>query len=59
VNSFSGNPTTDITALNAAALLLTAGKASSLRDGFGQAREALLSGEAGKVLSTYVEASHG
>lgn len=49
----------DITALNAAALLLTAGKASSLRDGFGQAREALLSGEAGKVLSTYVEASHG
>jgi anthranilate phosphoribosyltransferase len=49
----------DITALNAAALLMTAGKADSLRDGFGQAREALMSGEAGKVLSAYAEASHG
>ena len=49
----------DIVALNAAALLMTAGKASSLREGFGQARDALLSGEAGKVLSTFAEASHG
>jgi anthranilate phosphoribosyltransferase len=49
----------DITALNAGALLMTAGKANSLRDGVGQAQEALLSGEAGKVLSAFVEASHG
>jgi anthranilate phosphoribosyltransferase len=49
----------DITALNVGALLMTAGKASSLREGFGQARETLLSGEAGRVLNTYVEASHG
>ncbi|HVL29464.1 MAG TPA: anthranilate phosphoribosyltransferase [Sphingomicrobium sp.] len=52
-------PEQDITALNAAALLLTAGKATSLREGFAQARDALLSGEAGRVLNTYVEASHG
>ena len=49
----------DITALNTAALLLTAGKAASLREGFGQARDALLSGEGGRVLNLYVEASHG
>ena len=49
----------DITALNAGALLMTAGKASSLREGFRQARDALLSGEAGRVLNIYVEASHG
>ena len=49
----------DIVALNAGALLMTAGKAASLRNGFGQARDALQSGEAGKVLSAYAEASHG
>ena len=49
----------DIAALNAGALLMTAGKASSLREGFGQARDTLLSGEAGRVLNLYVEASHG
>lgn len=49
----------DITALNAGALLLTAGKAATLREGTDQARDALLSGEAGRVLNAYVEASHG
>jgi len=49
----------DITALNAGALLMTAGKASSLREGFAQARDALQSGEAGKRLNAYAEASHG
>jgi len=49
----------DIVALNAGALLMTAGKATSLREGFGQARDALQSGEGGKVLSAYAEASHG
>ena len=49
----------DITVLNTAALLLTAGKASSLRDGAEFAREALLSGRAGAVLDAYIEASRG
>ena len=49
----------DITVLNAAALLLTAGKAADLREGAGQARDALLSGRAGAVLDAYVEASRG
>ncbi len=49
----------DITILNAAALLLTAGKAADLREGAGQARDALLSGRAGAVLDAYVEASNG
>jgi anthranilate phosphoribosyltransferase len=47
----------DITILNTAVLLLTAGKASSLRDGAEFARETLLSGEAGKVLDAYIEAT--
>ena len=49
----------DITILNTAALLLTAGKAADLRQGAAQARDALLSGRAGKVLDAYVEASRG
>jgi anthranilate phosphoribosyltransferase len=49
----------DITILNAAALLLTSGKASTLRDGAEFAREALLSGQAGKVLDAYIEATRG
>jgi len=49
----------DITILNAAALLLTAGKAGDLRGGADLAREALLDGRAGAVLDTYVEASRG
>ena len=49
----------DIVALNAGALLMTAGKAANLREGFGQARDALQSGEAGQILNAYVEASHG
>jgi anthranilate phosphoribosyltransferase len=49
----------DIVILNTAALLLTAGKAESLRDGAQQARAALLSGKASRVLNAYVEASRG
>ena len=49
----------DITILNAAALLLTAGKAASLREAAGLAREALLTGRAGAVLDAYIEASRG
>ena len=49
----------DIVILNAAALLMTAGRAGSLSDGAGQAREALLSGKAGAVLDSYIEGSRG
>ena len=49
----------DIVVLNSAALLLAAGKAGDLREGAAQAREALKSGAAAKVLKAYVEASHG
>ena len=48
----------DIIALNAGALLMTAGKADSLREGAGLAREALLAGRAGRVLAAFVEASN-
>ena len=49
----------DIVILNAAALLLTAGKAASLKEGATQAREALESGVAGKILDRFVEATRG
>ena len=50
-------PEEDIVILNTAALLSTAGKAASLREGAEQAREALRSGAAGQVLNQFVEAS--
>lgn len=50
---------TDITVLNAAALLHTAGKAKSLKDAAGLARDVLLSGAAARVLDNYIEASRG
>ena len=49
----------DIVILNAAALLFTAGKAATLKDAAGLARDALQSGKAGQVLDLYIEASHG
>ena len=47
----------DIVILNAAALLLTAGKAPTLIDATQLAREALASGRAAQVLDRFVEAS--
>ena len=49
----------DIVALNAGALLMTAGLAGTLRDGVAAAADALESGDAGKVLDAFVEASRG
>jgi anthranilate phosphoribosyltransferase len=49
----------DIVILNAAALLMTAGKAATLREGARQARDALASGAAATALECYVEASRG
>jgi anthranilate phosphoribosyltransferase len=48
---------TDITILNAAALLYTAGKAGTLKDAADKARDVLQSGKAAKVLDDYIEAS--
>ena len=48
-----------IVALNAGALLMTAGMAGDLREGTHIARDALLSGKAGAVLDAYIEASNG
>ena len=49
----------DIVALNAGALLLTAGRVSTLKDGVAAAADTLGSGAAGKVLDAFVEASRG
>ena len=49
----------DIVILNAGALLFTAGNAASLKEGAAQAREALGSGSAGRVLDRFIQASHG
>jgi len=50
---------TDTVAINAGALLMTAGLAADLREGTERAAEALLSGEAYRRLKLFVEASHG
>jgi anthranilate phosphoribosyltransferase len=50
---------TDITILNAAALLFTAGKSATLKDAAAEAREVLLTGQAAQVLDKYIEASRG
>ncbi|HEY1607098.1 MAG TPA: anthranilate phosphoribosyltransferase [Allosphingosinicella sp.] len=50
---------TEVVALNAGALLLTAGLAADLREGVGQALDALRSGDAHRRLAAFVEASHG
>jgi len=49
----------DITILNAAALLWTAGLAGRLREAADRARDALTSGRAGIVLDSFIEASNG
>ena len=47
----------DIVILNAAALLLTAGIGDDLKKSADIARDSLLSGKAGRILDTYIEAS--
>jgi anthranilate phosphoribosyltransferase len=55
----ASGPEQDIVILNTAALLVTAGKAETLREGAEQARDALEQGRAGEALARYVEASRG
>jgi len=50
---------TDITILNAAALLHTAGKAATVKEGAELARDVLLSGLGARLLDTFIEASRG
>jgi anthranilate phosphoribosyltransferase len=50
---------TDIVALNAGALLMTAGLSADLRMGVALARDALRSGKAGRLLTQFIEASNG
>ena len=59
MNGESSSAEQDMVILNAAALLLTAGKATDLAGGAKIARDALDSGRAGALLDAYVEASHG
>jgi anthranilate phosphoribosyltransferase len=48
----------DLVALNAGALLMTAGLSADLRMGVALARDALRSGRAGRLLSRFIEASN-
>jgi anthranilate phosphoribosyltransferase len=50
---------TEVVALNAGALLMTAGLAADLREGVGKALDALQSGDAHRRLKLFVEATHG
>jgi anthranilate phosphoribosyltransferase len=52
-------PQQEAVALNAGALLWTAGLAPSFAEGTARALDALLAGDAGRVLATFVEASRG
>ena len=54
-----GEADTAVVALNAGALLMTAGKAATLREGIGAAFDAIGSGCSGKTLQAFVEASRG
>jgi anthranilate phosphoribosyltransferase len=55
----AGKAEEDIVILNTAALLLTAGRAASLKEAAAIARDALASGRAAAVLEAFVEASRG
>ena len=49
----------DLILINAAALFMTAGLSADLETGAALARETLASGDAGRLLDRYIEASHG
>ncbi len=52
------SPEADIVALNAGALLVTAGRSASFQEGVAEAAETLASGAAGRLLDRFVEASN-
>lgn len=53
------SPERDMVLINAAALFLTAGITSGLRQGTQLARDAIASGSGARLLNRYIEASHG
>jgi anthranilate phosphoribosyltransferase len=55
----ASRPEEDIVILNTAALLMTAGKAGTLKEGAALARDSLSSGRAAQVLKAFVETSRG
>ncbi len=55
----AGRAEEDIVILNTAALLMTAGQATTLRQGAAVARDALSSGRAARALELFIEASNG
>lgn len=59
VSGCGGQADTSIVALNAGALLMTAGRATSLRDGVDMAMAAIRSGAANATLQAFIEASRG
>jgi anthranilate phosphoribosyltransferase len=59
VSGRGGAADTAIVALNAGALLMTAGRATDLRAGVAAAMEALHAGSARSLLDTFVEATRG
>jgi anthranilate phosphoribosyltransferase len=59
LGGFGAVPDVKVVALNAGALLMTAGHAANLREGVRMAKEAIASGAAARLLDAYVEASRG
>src|SRR5205823_4314368 len=55
----ASRPEEDIVILNTAALLMTAGKTGTLKEGAALARDSLSSGRAAQVLEAFVETSRG
>ena len=55
---YASSPEADTVALNAGALLLTAGKAGSLAEGTALAAQAIASGAAHRVLKAFIDATH-
>ncbi len=59
LSGVGGEADISVVALNAGALLMTAGKAADLKEGVGMAMEAMRSRRARTVLDSFVEASRG
>jgi anthranilate phosphoribosyltransferase len=59
LSGHGGEADTAIVALNAGALLMISGRASSLKDGVGSALDAVRSGRVNALLADFVEASRG
>ena len=59
LSGVGGRADISVVALNAGALLMTAGKVADLKDGVGFAMDSMRSGRARAVLDAFIEASRG